>query len=68
MDWHDDLAMVYASHQAMLSLAKSSAKKTCIAAYFDSEETGSQSSGGAKSSFLRAILEKITLNYQKLFR
>lgn len=56
---HDDLAMVYSAHMAMRTAHKQNPFKTSVAAFFDAEETGSQTAGGAGSSFLRDLLGKI---------
>lgn len=60
---HDDLAMVYAIHQGLLSLKQDAKQKTIVAGYFDSEESGSLSSSGAASSFMKNTLLSIAKNH-----
>lgn len=55
---HDDLAMVFATLQA-LTATKAHDHVIQICAFFDAEETGSVTSAGAGSSFLRDILDSI---------
>lgn len=55
----DNLAMTHAILRAMLELK--TPKHTCVAAFYDHEEIGSQTPQGAFSSFLTEILERITL-------
>ena len=54
----DDLSMVHAGLQAMLS-ASHSPEVTQVLAVFDNEETGSQTKQGAASPFLSAMLQRI---------
>ena len=54
----DDLSMVHAGLQAMLSASRSP-EVTQVLAVFDNEETGSQTKQGAASPFLSAMLQRI---------
>ena len=58
---HDDLAMVYCGLEALLaSCAQDPVPvRTRVAAFFDAEETGSQTASGAASSFLRDVLVRL---------
>ena len=58
---HDDLAMVYCGLEGFLNslTLKFGPSHSIIAAFFDSEETGSQTSSGADSSFLRDSLKRL---------
>lgn len=55
----DNLAMTHAILRAMLELKKP--RNTCVAAFYDHEEIGSQTPQGAFSSFLTETLERLTL-------
>jgi aspartyl aminopeptidase len=59
---HDDLAMVYAGLSALLESVEDDPNpvRTRVAAFFDAEETGSLTSSGAASSFLRDVLVRTT--------
>lgn len=56
---HDDLAMVFAGLKACLENFKQDLNRTAVVAFFDAEETGSQTSSGAKSLFFRDILSRL---------
>jgi aspartyl aminopeptidase len=58
---HDDLAMVYCGLQGLLtSVQRDPAPvRTRVAAFFDAEETGSVTSSGAASNFLRDVLTRV---------
>ncbi len=57
---HDDLVMVYTAQCAMESASqKDAGAKTSVAAFFDSEETGSQTYGGAASYFIVDVLTRL---------
>ena len=58
---HDDLAMVWCGLDALVQSVKTDAApvRTRVAAFFDAEETGSQTSSGAASNFLRDVLIRI---------
>lgn len=58
---HDDLAMVYAQLTGLIEASKASPtpQNTRVAAFFDAEETGSQTASGAGSNFLRDVLLRI---------
>ncbi len=55
----DNLAGSHAALEALLRVE--SPRATCVAALFDSEEIGSQTTGGAASRFLDAVLERVCL-------
>ena len=55
----DNLAMCHAILEALCN--NPSTDKTILAAFYDNEEVGSRSAQGADSSFLRDVLERITL-------
>ena len=67
---HDDLAMVYASAQALIeSLDRDSARRrTRVAVFFDAEEVGSMTSSGAHSGFLRDNLLRLTRSHEGYVR
>lgn len=56
---HDDLAMVFAVQEGLKASYPNAQGKLPVAAYFDAEETGSETSGGAASSFLKDVLSAI---------
>lgn len=58
---HDDLAMVFAGVRGLcLAVEQNPAPShTAIGAFFDAEETGSQTSSGAQSAFLRDVLTRL---------
>jgi len=58
---HDDLAMVYCSLTALIESvdAAPDPTRTRVAAFFDAEETGSTTSSGAASNFLRDVLVRV---------
>ena len=58
---HDDLAMVWCALEGLLASlqGRSNTVRTRVAAFFDAEETGSQTSSGAASSFLRDVLLRV---------
>lgn len=59
---HDDLAMVYTAQCAMeLAGKKEVGARTSVAAFFDAEETGSVTTGGAASFFIEDVLTRIHL-------
>ena len=60
---HDDLAMVFTALRALEE--ESSGTKTMVAAFFDSEETGSESPGGASSYFILDVLKRICEGHPK---
>lgn len=61
---HDDLVMVFVAQLALEKLAGQGAgPKTAVAAFFDSEETGSTTFGGANSTFMRDTLARIHTHY-----
>ncbi len=54
---HDDLAMVFAGLTGLVEASKGPQHaRTMVGAFFDAEETGSTTSSGAASSFLRDVL------------
>ena len=53
---HDNIAMVFSSLTALVHSLKTPSTATKVAAFFDAEETGSLTSSGAKSNFLRDTL------------
>jgi aspartyl aminopeptidase len=67
---HDDLAMVYASAQALVESLKkrSERRRTRVAVFFDAEEVGSMTSSGAHSGFLRDNLLRLTRSHQAFVR
>ncbi len=58
---HDDLAMVYAGVAGLVAAveANPAPAHTAVGAFFDAEETGSQTSSGAQSAFLRDVLTRL---------
>ncbi|MEQ1629009.1 MAG: M18 family aminopeptidase, partial [Gallionella sp.] len=58
----DNLASCHAALTALL--ATNQATATCVAAFFDHEEVGSESSTGASGSFLADVLSRITFHAQ----
>lgn len=57
---HDDLVMVFTSLKAFeLASEKDKGPKTNVLCVFDSEETGSQTAGGASSFFIDDVLTRI---------
>lgn len=60
---HDDLAMVYASTQAMIKANAEQARKMPVLALFDAEETGSTTCSGADSSFLKDTLARVEASH-----
>lgn len=62
---HDDLAMVFTAFKAFQQSLKEELKKTSVVAFFDSEETGSESAGGASSYFLLDVLSRIDKHHKK---
>ena len=57
----DDLSMVHAGLEALLSTADHVPHTTHVLAIFDNEETGSQTKQGAGSPFLAQTLERLIL-------
>ncbi|MGZ5006387.1 MAG: M18 family aminopeptidase [Methylobacter sp.] len=57
----DNLASCHAALQALLDNADLSPGSTCVCAFFDHEEIGSQSKIGAEGSFLPDVLQRIAL-------
>ena len=57
----DDLSMVHAGLEALLSTADHVPPTTHVLAIFDNEETGSQTKQGAGSPFLAQTLERLIL-------
>jgi aspartyl aminopeptidase len=57
----DDLAMCHAVLGALLGVDREPAATTRVAVFYDSEEVGSQTTQGAHSTFLPALLERIAL-------
>ena len=55
----DNLASCHAALTALLAAAKPAA--TCIAAFFDHEEVGSESAAGAGGSFAKDVIARISL-------
>ncbi len=53
----DNLASSYAALTALLNIAQPTA--TCVAAFFDNEEVGSESANGAGGSFVTDVLARI---------
>ncbi len=64
---HDDLAMVYCALQALIASVQRDAEpiRTRVAAFFDAEETGSVTSSGAASHFLRDVLTRVARRHPK---
>lgn len=62
---HDDLAMVWSGLQGLLEsvAAHPELPRTRVAAFFDAEETGSQTSSGAASNFLRDVLVRVARHH-----
>ncbi len=56
---HDDLAMVFAGLSGLTQACETTHQRTMVAAFFDAEETGSTTSSGASSSFLRDVLTRV---------
>lgn len=58
---HDDLAMVYCGLAGLLASVRVDPEpiRTRVVAFFDAEETGSLTSSGAASSFLRDVLVRV---------
>ncbi|MSP91945.1 MAG: M18 family aminopeptidase [Myxococcales bacterium] len=58
---HDDLAMVWSALEGMMTAVARvpNPLRTRVAAFFDAEETGSLTSSGAASSFLRDVLVRV---------
>lgn len=59
---HDDLAMVWCALEGLmesLDVPGANSVRTRVAAFFDAEETGSLTSSGASSSFLRDVLLRV---------
>ena len=58
---HDDLAMVWCGLDALVESVTVDATpvRTRVAAFFDAEETGSQTASGAASNFLRDVLIRV---------
>lgn len=67
---HDDLAMVFCSSEALCHVAQSETipQRTAVAAFFDAEETGSQTCSGAASSFARDALLRLAELHEKSSR
>jgi aspartyl aminopeptidase len=67
---HDDLAMCYASCQALIeSLGHRELRaRTRVAVFFDAEEVGSMTSSGAQSGFLRDNLLRLTRSHTGFVR
>lgn len=57
----DDLSMIHAALEAMVSTADASGVHTRVMAIFDNEETGSQTKQGAGSPFLSSLMERVVL-------
>ena len=57
----DDLAMCHAALRALVDVDREPAAATRVAVFYDSEEVGSQTTQGAHSTFLPALLERIAL-------
>jgi aspartyl aminopeptidase len=62
---HDDLAMVWSGLTALLESVQTAPElpRTRVAAFFDAEETGSMTSSGAASSFLRDVLVRVARHH-----
>lgn len=59
----DNLASCHAALTALLTIEQPSA--TCVAAFFDHEEVGSESAAGAGGSFLVDVVQRIVASLQK---
>lgn len=57
----DDLSMVHAAMEALISTADEVPARTNIMAIFDNEETGSQTKQGAGSPFLQSVIERLVM-------
>jgi len=57
----DNLASCHAALTALLNEENITAEKTCVCAFFDHEEVGSESQKGAAGSFLSDVLARIAL-------
>ncbi len=57
----DDLAMCHAAATALTATADAPGAQTRIAVFYDSEEVGSQTAAGARSTLLPSSLERIAL-------
>lgn len=57
----DDLSMVHAGMEAMISSCDTVPEVTNVLAIFDNEETGSQTKQGAGSPFLMSLIERLVL-------
>ncbi len=64
---HDDLAMVWCGLRALIQSVQQEPEpvRTQVAAFFDAEETGSLTSSGAASSFLRDVLLRVARRHVK---
>ena len=64
---HDDLAMVYAGMAGLCAAVERdpAPAHTAVAAFFDAEETGSTTSSGAASSFLRDLLVRVARRHEE---
>lgn len=62
---HDDLAMVWSGLQGLLESVQAHPElpRTRVAAFFDAEETGSLTSSGAASNFLRDVLVRVARHH-----
>ncbi len=61
---HDDLAMVFAGLTGLIEASEDSPHpRTMVGAFFDAEETGSQTASGAASNFLRDVLMRVVRNH-----
>ncbi len=62
---HDDLAMVFAGLTGLTEAVEAdpAPRRTLVGAFFDAEETGSQTASGAQSSFLRDVLLRLARNH-----
>lgn len=68
----DDLSMVFAALEALVSSCDNLCKATRVVAFFDNEETGSGTKQGAASPVLRHLIERLCLslsqNPQAIYR